>query len=204
MQEALDYYYWISSDWAYFGNPRLRDIVRRYGLKLNYRPVDITSVYLRTGGLKLPLRSKERQDYRLQELRRFREELAMPLNLYPKYVPATGHLPSYFVIAAEQLGHDIYELNHAIMIAMWVEDRNIEDEGTLRAIADGVGLDGQSILARAREPDAELTYTRYTNEAIERGVFGAPFYFFRNEPFWGQDRLATLERTIARVLVAKS
>jgi 2-hydroxychromene-2-carboxylate isomerase len=178
----------------------MKAMAQRYNLKINYRPIDLTSVYMRTGGLKLQLRSKERQDYRLQELRRFREELGMPLNLYPKYVPATGHLPSYFVIAAEQLGHDIYELNHAIMIAMWVEDRNIEDEATLVAIATAVGLDGARILAKAKEPAAEATYIRYTNEAIERGVFGAPFYFFRNEPFWGQDRLETLDRTIARAL----
>ena len=41
-----------------------------------------------------------------------------------------------------------------------------------------------------------------TNAAIARGVFGAPFYFFRNEGFWGQDRLEYLDRSIAKALRA--
>jgi 2-hydroxychromene-2-carboxylate isomerase len=35
-----------------------------------------------------------------------------------------------------------------------------------------------------------------TEEAIARRVFGAPFYFYRDEPFWGQDRLDMLEAAI--------
>jgi 2-hydroxychromene-2-carboxylate isomerase len=35
-----------------------------------------------------------------------------------------------------------------------------------------------------------------TEEARLRQVFGAPFYFYRNEPFWGQDRLEMLEDVI--------
>jgi 2-hydroxychromene-2-carboxylate isomerase len=200
MAETLDYYYWITSDWAYFGNPRMIEIVRRYGLELNYRPIDLSTTYIRTGGLKLQMRSKERRAYRLVEMRRFREELGMPINLTLKHPPQTGHLPSYFIIAAQGMGHDLYELNHAVMTALWVEDRDIEDEATLVAIADKLRLNGSDILRNARLPAAEATYMRYTNEAIERGVFGAPFYFFRDEPFWGQDRLAMLDATIARAL----
>ena len=42
-------------------------------------------------------------------------------------------------------------------------------------------------------------YRRYTEEAIGRGVFGSPFYFFEDERFWGQDRLEHLERVIEKV-----
>jgi 2-hydroxychromene-2-carboxylate isomerase len=56
-------------------------------------------------------------------------------------------------------------------------------------------LDGASLYA-AREQSLEL-YNRYTQEAIERKVFGAPWYIYENEPFWGQDRLDFLERALA-------
>jgi 2-hydroxychromene-2-carboxylate isomerase len=204
MAETLDYYYWITSDWAYFGNPRMIEIVRRHGLELNYRPIDLAVTYIRTGGLKLQMRSKEQRDYRLVEMRRFREELGMPINLTLTHPPATGHLPSYFIIAAQSTGHDVYELNHAMMKALWVEERDIEDAATLVDIADNLGLNGSDILQRAMLPAAEATYIRYTNEAIARGVFGAPFYCFRNEPFWGQDRLAMLDATIARTIALKA
>lgn len=200
MTEAIDAYYWIQSDWAYFGGPRLKAMAARYGLKVNHRPVDLATVYARTGGIKLQYRSAERKNYRLIEMRRFSEILKMPISLTPKHSPVTGHLPSWFVIAAEAMGHDVHDLAQAIMTAIWVEDRDAEDPEVLVAIAATLGLDGKAILARAKDPKTELIYMDYTNEAIARGVWGAPFYFFRDEPFWGQDRLEMLEQTIARAL----
>ncbi|MEP9378296.1 2-hydroxychromene-2-carboxylate isomerase [Aquabacter sp. CN5-332] len=200
MSESIDYYFWINSDWAYFGNPRLKAMAERYGLKINYYPVDIGAVYARTGGIKLPLRAKERKDYRLLEMRRFRDLLGMPINLEPKYMTQSVEIPSRFVIAAEQMGTPPHDLIHAVMTALWAEERDIEDEATLVAIADGLGLDGAAILARSKEPAAEKRYFENTNRGIERGMFGAPFYFFRDEAFWGQDRLEYLDRTISAAL----
>jgi 2-hydroxychromene-2-carboxylate isomerase len=202
MSDAIDYYFWINSDWAYFGNPRLKAMADKYKLKINYYPVDLASVYARTGGIKLQLRSVERKNYRLLEMERFRDLLGMPINLHPKYMAANGQLPSFFMIAAQQRGLDVHDLVHAIMIACWVEDRDIEDEATLIAIADKLGLDGKGLMQQARLPAAESTYFDYTNTAIARGMFGAPFYFFRDEAFWGQDRLEYLDRTIAKALGA--
>lgn len=198
MQDQIDAYYWIHSDWAYFGGPRLAKLGERYNLKINHRPVDLETVYARTGGIKLPYRSTERKNYRLLEMRRFRDILQMPINLEPKFFCVTGKLPSWFVIAAEQMGFDVAQLSQSIMKAIWVEDRNTEDEATLLEIAQDNALPGPELLERAKDPATELIYMRYTNEAIARGVFGAPFYFFRGEAFWGQDRLAMLTDTVAK------
>ena len=200
MAESIDAYYWIHSDWAYFGGPRLKEMARRHGLQVNHRPVDLATVYARTGGIKLPYRSAERKNYRLLEMRRFRDLLQMPINLEPRFFCVTGHLPSWFVIAAQAEGHDVADLSQAIMKAIWVDDQDAEDGRTLVSIANGLGLDGEVILARAIDPRTELIYMRYTNEASARGVFGAPFYFFRDEGFWGQDRLEMLDARIASAL----
>lgn len=200
MTDTIDAYYWIQSDWAYFGNPRLKELGKSYGLQVNHKPIDLATVYSRTGGIKLEYRSVERKNYRLLEMKRFREILGMPINLEPRFWPKTGHLPSWFVIAAEALGAETYDISQAIMTALWVEDVNVEDPGELVRIADRLNLPGEKILAEAKDPRSELAYIRNTNEAIARGVFGAPFYFFRGEAFWGQDRLDMLDQTIARAL----
>ena len=192
--DAIDYYFWINSDWAYFGNPRLKAMGERYGLPINYCPVDIGAVYARTGGIKLPLRSKERRDYRLLEMRRFRDILGMPINLEPKHMTQSVEIPSRFAIAAMQMGIPAHDLVHAIMTALWVEEKDIEDAATLAAIASGL------VLARSKTKEAAEQYYRNTDEGIARGMFGAPFYFFRGEAFWGQDRLDMLDDTIARAL----
>ena len=121
--DAIDYYFWINSDWAYFWQPAPESMGERYGLPINYYPVDIGAVYARTGGIKLPLRSKERRDYRLLEMRRFRDILGMPITLEPKHMTQSVEIPSRFAIAAMQMGIPAHDLVHAIMTALWVERR---------------------------------------------------------------------------------
>ena len=199
MTDTIDCYYWISSDWAYFGNPRMKALADRYGLPIRYRPIDLATVYQRTGGIPLRYRSRERRAYRFVEMRRFSERLGMPIVLEPRHPPADGRLPSFMVIAAAETGADVYALNHAIMVALWVEDRDIEDPAVLAEIATQQGFDGPALLEAARRPAAEASYAAFTDEAIDRGVWGAPFYFFRDEPFWGQDRLDMLAEAVAAV-----
>ena len=43
-----------------------------------------------------------------------------------------------------------------------------------------------------------VRYKALTDEAIERKVFGAPTYVYRDELFWGQDRLDFLDRALAK------
>lgn len=194
--KELYYYYWISSDWAYFGNPRLRAIQERFGMRIHHRPVDLVTVYARTGGIQLQLRSDERKAYRLTEMRRFSELLDMPIVLEPKSPPVTGHLPACAVIAAQALGLDVHDFSHALMTALWVQDRDIEDEQVVADVVDQCGLDVDTILNAAKLPLALDAHQAFTEEAIAKGVFGAPFYIYGDEPFWGQDRLAFLSRAI--------
>jgi 2-hydroxychromene-2-carboxylate isomerase len=68
----------------------------------------------------------------------------------------------------------------------------------LKRIADGGGLDGETVLNSARQESTLNEFDRYTDEAQERGVFGSPFYIVGDELFWGQDRLEFLESLLAR------
>src|SRR5712672_3321888 len=129
----IDYYFWHMSDWAYFGHPRLEQLADRQGVSIDYMPVDLPYVYTRTGGILLPLRAKERQDYRVFELKRFREQLGIPLNLEPKFFPVSGDLASCVTIAAKRRGLPLARLVPAMMRAVWAEDRDVSDAETAAA-----------------------------------------------------------------------
>jgi len=88
------------------------------------------------------------------------------------------------------------KLVRGIYRAVWVEDRDIAQADTLIQIADEGGLDGKA-LYEGRD-DARQLYEQYTQSAIDAQVFGAPWYVYNGEPFWGQDRLEFLDRALAR------
>jgi 2-hydroxychromene-2-carboxylate isomerase len=57
-------------------------------------------------------------------------------------------------------------------------------------------MDGAALLAAAKTDEIGGIYDAYTDEGIERQVFGAPTYIYNDEPFWGQDRLDFVERAL--------
>ncbi|MCP5373874.1 MAG: 2-hydroxychromene-2-carboxylate isomerase [Hyphomicrobiales bacterium] len=198
MTKIIDYYYSQISPWTYLGHDRLRALAAKYGAQVNYKPVNHGEVFPRTGGLPLPKRSPERQAYRLVELARWRDHLGIPLNLKPRHFPVPEWPAAGMVIAAGGRGLDAGALSGAFFRAVWAEERDISDRDTLVAIAEECGHDGAALLEEGESAATRALYDAQTEEAIARGVFGAPTYFYRDEQFWGQDRLEFLERALAR------
>ena len=130
---ALDCYYSLSSPWAYFAGPRLQDIVRRHpGVKLTFKPYDFQSVVPANGGIPIRTRPGPRRRYHQEELARWSEYLAMPIVLEPRHYPQGAH-PSdphwnkhagWMLIAAQDQGLDVQPLSHALLRALWAEERD--------------------------------------------------------------------------------
>ena len=74
----------------------------------------------------------------------------------------------------------------ALLSAVWQRDLNIADDAVLAQLLAELNIDS-ALLEQSKELDAQLD--KETDEAIEAGVFGSPFYIVDGEPFWGQDRL---------------
>lgn len=189
MPKVIDYYLSLTSPWTYMGDARLRDIAHRHDAVINHKPVRLGEIFSMSGGLPLPKRAPQRQAYRMLELKRWRRRLGVDLNLEPKFFPAPDSLSARMVLAAKIKGTDVANLVHAIMRAVWAEEKDQTDSNTLVAIADGLHLDGKAFLAGADTDEVRILYDRYTEEAKVAGVFGAPGYVIDGELFWGQDRL---------------
>ena len=194
---VIECFYTVSSPWAYFGGPRLDEVAKKYAARLVLRPYDFLEVVPRTGGIPLRTRPQPRQDYHAIELDRWRSFLGMPLNLRPRYYPPDNRLATRAVIAAQQAGLDAQRLSHAILRALWAEERNSADRATLIAIARENGIDGERLFAPATEMAVAAEFARNSADAVARGVFGSPTYIFDGVPYWGQDRLDFLERALA-------
>jgi 2-hydroxychromene-2-carboxylate isomerase len=199
VSNSIDYYICLISPWTYLGSQRLINLGAKYNTPINFKPVALPQIMPGSGGLPLAKRAPQRQKYRFVELERWRTYLNIPLNLTPAFFPASEWPAAGMVIAASKISQDsAARLSHAILRAVWAEERNIADIDTLITIAKENGLDGAFLLAEAETDAVKSIYDSYTAEAIEKDVFGAPAYVFKDELYWGQDRLDFLERALAR------
>ncbi|MBL0932112.1 MAG: 2-hydroxychromene-2-carboxylate isomerase [Alphaproteobacteria bacterium] len=196
--KTIDYYFTPLSPWAYLGHERFVAIAKRHNAHIEVKPVDYGRVFPVSGGLPLAQRPKQRQAYRLMELQRWREHLALPLILTPKNRPTSAELPSRLVIAADMKELNAMALSLAIHRAIWVEDRDISDPETLKAICAENGRKPDFLWEAEQNEETKRRYDSYTQEAIDRQVFGAPTYVYKDELFWGQDRLDFLDRALAK------
>ena len=105
------------------------------------------------------------------------------------------------VMAAQARGMDAMALSHALLRALWVEDRDIADPKVRIAIADEEGLPGDALHREEESQSILAEWERNDQEAVQRGVFGAPTFFCGDLWLWGQDRLFFLDQHLAGVQV---
>ena len=196
MMKEVIVYYALQSPWTYLGWQRFLDLARDKGASPVFRPINMAPVFQASGGLPLAKRPKQRQAYRMMELKRWRDVLNQPLTLEPAFFPVNETLGALMVIALGQQGGDIGALSHAMMRAVWVEERNLADRATLLAIAAEQGVDGEHLLTLAEAKHATDGYLANTDAAMADGVFGVPTFKLGDELFWGQDRLDLLARAL--------
>jgi 2-hydroxychromene-2-carboxylate isomerase len=87
---------------------------------------------------------------------------------------------------------------HAVFRAFFVDDRNVGDATVALDIAGSLGIDAKRLAAGVQEDEIKNTLRVEVEQAIARGVFGAPTIFVDGEMFWGRDRLEQVERWITR------
>ena len=81
---------------------------------------------------------------------------------------------------------------------MCIRDRNIDDPKNLKKILTRFIKTADEVIDFSESKQVEKEMNKYTKEAIDLAVFGAPTYILDDQIYWGQDRLDFLERYIKR------
>ena len=87
----------------------------------------------------------------------------------------------------------------AVYRAVWAEAIDLSDDATLAGVLDKAGVPAAEVLAAVERQDVKDALRRNTDEAVSRGVFGAPAFFVGSEMFWGNDRLDFVEEALRKL-----
>ena len=191
----IDYYFTVLSPFAYLAGDRLEKIAAARGATIAYKPTDIMTLFAEMGGTPPAQRHDSRKEYRMQELKRLSKRAGLPMNFQPAHWPTDQKPASAMILAADKAGEDAGALTQAVMRAVWAEEKDIADADTLAEIAQSAGIDLEKV--KPHLDDGAAAFEAMTEEAMGKGVFGAPFYVVGEERFWGQDRLDHLDEYLA-------
>lgn len=192
----IDYYLSPLSPYCYLAGLKLEAIAAAQGAQVVYKPFQIARIFEAVGTPAVKDRHPARKQYRLRDLARTARYEGLPINLQPAFWPTNPAPASAAIITAQRIGGgDLGGLVHGFLKAVWAEDRDIAEAAVVKDVLNAHGFD--PILADKGLLAAMETLDRNTDEALARGVFGAPTYAIGEDLFWGQDRLPHLERHLA-------
>ena len=140
-------------------------------------------------GNKSPMEVPAKGRYMMGDLQRYAERYQVsfsqnpffPINTLTLMRMATGvqmHDPSRLAAFVDP----VYR-------AIWVEARNMNDAAAVSAVLQAAGFDPAAMAALAADPQVKDRLKAVTQDAVARGVFGAPTFFAKGQMYWGQDRL---------------
>lgn len=190
MPARIDYFYSVMSGFAYLGEPTLRRLAVATGARINYRPLDILTLFAEAGVTAPAAQSPARRAYRDIELRRWADIRGLPINLAPRYWPVDAKPASRLVYASQSLKLDPGILSSAFLKAVWADDRDIADPAARTDIVHAChSQDAERLFDLAEQETTQAALVDATADAVRLGVIGSPTYIVDGEMFFGQDRL---------------
>lgn len=196
MTSPIDFYFDFSSPYGYFASAHIEELAAKHGRSVNWRPILLGAVFKITGQQPLPS-IPLKGSYANHDLARSARLFGLPYK-FPTKFPVAGQAPSrafYWVSDRDPLL--AIKLAQALYHAYFVEDRDISSPEVTANVAAKLGVDKDQILRALGEPAVKQRLATEVDAAIERGVFGSPFFIIDKEPFWGSDRLDQIDRWLA-------
>ncbi len=85
----------------------------------------------------------------------------------------------------------------AVFNAIWVDAVNLNDAAPAAQLLAAAGFDVAQVFGWAGEAEVMAVLRASAEEAVSRGVLGAPTMFVGGEMFFGQDRLEFVAQALA-------
>ncbi|WP_039018140.1 2-hydroxychromene-2-carboxylate isomerase [Halocynthiibacter namhaensis] len=196
----IEYFYSVHSAFAWIGANRLQEIADQAGRRIVHRPFDfIPVITAANGGTYLDISAERMKYFFGREIDRWAEMRDQPcIHTRPVFHDEPQNLAAGMVLAAQTAGQDVNGLSREILGMHWRDDGNINGRDDLTRAAKAADLDPDPLILAALTPDVQAQFRAYTEEAIQRSVFGSPTYVVDGDMFYGQDHLEMVERALQR------
>jgi len=195
MTKAVEFYFDVGSPASYLGWTQLPKIAQQARCEIEYRPFLLGGVFQATGN-RSPMEVPAKGQYMQDDLQRYAQRYGVPFRHNP-------HFPiNTLMLMRGALGLQMREPDRmvpyvdAVFRAIWVDARNMNDPATVAGVLQQAGFAPEKLLALTADQAVKDELKVVTQEAVARGVFGAPTFFVGDQMFWGQDRLEFVQEAL--------
>ncbi|MCZ4316384.1 2-hydroxychromene-2-carboxylate isomerase [Comamonadaceae bacterium G21597-S1] len=188
MSRSVDFLFDYGSPAAYLAWTQLGKLAADTGATVVMKPMLLGGVFQATGN-RAPITVPAKGSYLFKDLNRYARAYGVPLAMNPHFPINTITLMRIDVALSLAGDTRLDAYRTAVFNGVWAEQKNMGDPAIVAAVLAPAGFEADELLEMASDPQVKETLKTWTQEAVDRGVFGAPTFFVDGEMFWGQDRL---------------
>lgn len=188
MSRSVEFFFDVGSPTAYLAWTQLPRIAADCGAQIFWRPMLLGGVFKATGNAS-PVMVPAKGRWMWEDLSRWARRYGVPLAVNPHFPINTLTLMRAAVGLQQQRPDDFERYLALVFGAMWAAPRDLADPQVLAAVLAEGGFDPAAMQALTGDPAVKAALIANTDEAVARGVFGAPSFFVDGQLFFGQDRL---------------
>ena len=196
MSDSIEFYFDFSSPYGYIASECIDEIAARHGREVAWRPY-LMGVAMKVTGSSPVVNRPMLGEYSRRDMERSARRLRLPFSFpEPFPIPTVAACRAVYWMERVDSG-EAKPLAKALYRAYFADGRNISEVDVVANVAAEAGTDRDALLAGIQEPAIKDRLKEVTNDAVERGIFGSPFFLVDGEPFWGHDRMDEVDRWLA-------
>lgn len=194
--KQVEFFFDVGSPYSYLAYHQLPKIAQAKGAEIVWRPMLLGGVFQATGNSS-PATVPAKGQYSNIDLERWAKHFGVPIRQNPHFPINTLQLMRGAVGMQLRSDAEFHRYLAAIFSAMFEHPRNLGDLQELAAVLEAAGISPALMLELVQDDRVKQTLRKTTEEAVARGVFGAPTFFVGDAMFWGQDRLHFVEAALS-------
>ncbi len=196
MTKTAEFFFDVGSPASYLAWTQMPDLCAQAGATLVYKPMLLGGVFQATGNAS-PATVAAKGRYMVVDLGRFAKRYGVDFRMNPHFPINTLQLMRGLIGMQVRQPARFDAFLGALFTALWARGANLNDPAATASMLVGAGFDPVEVFALANDADIKAALKANTEEAVARGVFGAPTVLVGDAMFFGQDRLDFIREALA-------
>ena len=186
MIKSFDFYFDFISPYSFLAHKEIIKIEKKNSVKIKYKPILLGGLH-NLHGIKAPAFIPAKAKHMIRDCKLIAEKNKIKFK-FNSYFPIRSLNLMRGVLVAEEDNYKSYYID-SIFNAIWQDGLNMNEENSIQKILKNLNVNPKTFLLRSASSSIKDSLRKRTNEAYEKGSFGAPSFVSNNKVVWGQDRI---------------
>ena len=186
MTKSIEFYFDFSSPYAYLGFKEIKKYEKKYPFQIKYMPIFLGGLH-NSAGITPAAFNKIKSKYMVQDTKLVANKKNIKFSFNSYFPIKTVNFMRGAIIAKDDNYEKIYV--EKIFDSIWRYGLNMNDNIIINKVLKNLDLNPSIFFGKVSDIKIKDKLKKLTNDALKKGIFGAPTYYVNRKIFFGQDRL---------------